>query len=241
MFNYKAKSIRNFRRLAVAWNAESELERILATHHGRVINKWKHYFPIYSKHFGHLRDRAPNILEIGVADGGSLEIWRSYFGAKAKITGLDINPKCKKSEEPGTRIYIGDQGDRDLLKRIAVENGPFDLIVEDGSHYFEHQILAFETLFEHLADGGSFVCEDIQTSYLDDDEFGGGARKPGTFAEFAKGLLDTQHEWFTEKDTGQPVSELTRNLFSVHFYPCLVIAERRPMEEPEMWAVGRFF
>ena len=237
MSNYKAKSIRNFRRLAVAWNAESELERILAKHHGRVINKWKHYFPIYSRHFGHLRDREINILEIGVADGGSLDVWREYFGANAKIVGLDINPECKKSEEPGTRIYIGDQGDPDLLRRIAAENGPFDLVIEDGSHLFEHQVLAFQTLFEHIVEGGSFVCEDVQTSYVDDEVFGGGAGKPGTFAEFAKGLIDTQHEWFS----GKPVSELARNLYSVHFYACMVIAEKRPMEQPEIWSVGRIF
>ncbi|NND49615.1 MAG: class I SAM-dependent methyltransferase, partial [Rhizobiales bacterium] len=182
MYNYRGRTLKNFRRIAAAWRAESDLERVVAAYSGRVANKWKHYYPIYGRHFGHLRGRPCKIFEIGVADGGSLALWRKYFGAAAQITGLDINPETKRCEENGTAIYIGDQGDGDLLKQIAAERGPFDLVIEDGSHLFHHQILAFETLFAHLNDGGIYACEDLHTSYLADGEYDGGVGKPGTFA-----------------------------------------------------------
>ena len=239
MYNYRKHSLRNFRRIAAAWRAETDFERVVAAHTGREANKWQHYFPIYGRHFGHLRDCPCSIFEIGVADGGSLAIWREYFGAKAEITGLDINPAVRKCEEAGTTIYIGDQGDRGLLKQIAAERGPFDLVIEDGSHRFDHQILAFETLFEHVKDGGIYVCEDIQTSYLDDEDFPGGVGKPGTFAEYAKGLLDCQHQWFSEEITGEAPDYFARNIYGVHFYPCLAIIDKQPIQEPMQMTVGR--
>ena len=71
---------------------------MVAVHTGRRLNKWKHYFEIYDRHFSRFREREISVLEIGVADGGSLEIWRRYFGPKARIVGLDINPGCKAFE-----------------------------------------------------------------------------------------------------------------------------------------------
>lgn len=239
MYPYRSKSLRNFRRIAAAWRAETDLDRTAAMHWGDVANKWRHFYPIYGRHFGHLRGRPCRILEIGVAGGGSLAIWRRYFGPSAEITGLDINPDVRRFEAPGTVIHVGDQGDRELLRRIGTERGPFDLVIEDGSHQFRHQILAVETLFPFVKDGGSFACEDIQTSYLNDEEFAGGTGKRGTFAEFAKGLVDAQHEWFASKETGKAPGEWARSVYAVHFYPCLAIIERRPMDEPVITPVGR--
>src|SRR5688572_2278160 len=102
-----SRTLKGLRRVAALWEARSELEQLVAMHRGNVINKWKHYFEIYERHFARFRDRDVTLLEIGVSGGGSLELWRGYFGSKARIVGLDINPDCKRFESPGTRVVIG--------------------------------------------------------------------------------------------------------------------------------------
>jgi hypothetical protein len=77
----------------------------------------------------------------------------------------------------------------------------------------------------------------MHTSYLANGEYRGGARKEGTFAEFAKRLIDAQHEWFTEDEPGF----YARNIHGIHFYPCLAVIEKRAMEQPIMSPVGRLF
>lgn len=238
----RSKTIKGWRRLAARWNASSDIEQFVASHHGRLLNKWKHYFEIYDRHFAHLRDREISILEIGVESGGSLELWRSYFGPRAKIVGADINPKCKAFESPGTSgtsVRIGDQGDTAFLAQLASEFGPFDIIVEDGSHRHDHQIVAFKALFPHLKPGGFFCCEDLCTSYWD-DEFNGGVRKAGTGIEFYKELIDEQNAWFWRENVeASPEGSLPRSLYGIHFYPTLVVVEKRDVTAPTHVPVGR--
>src|SRR5262245_44116725 len=76
---------------------------------GLGIWKWNHYFDIYDRHFHRFRGKEVHILEIGVYSGGSLEMWRDYFGPKAVIFGVDIEPDCRAYETTRTRIFIGDQ------------------------------------------------------------------------------------------------------------------------------------
>ena len=75
-----------------------DLWNYFTTNTGKKITKWKHYFPIYEKHFGPIRNKPIKILEIGILNGGSLEMWRYYF-SEATIVGIDINPVCKEQEQ----------------------------------------------------------------------------------------------------------------------------------------------
>ena len=213
------------------------MDSIVASHRGRVLNKWKHYFELYDRHFSPFRARAISVLEIGVESGGSLELWRSYFGASAKIVGVDINPKCKAFESPNTFVRIGSQGDLAFLQSIAAEFGPFDIIIEDGSHDFGHQILTFRTLFPHIKAEGLYCCEDLCTSYWE-PEFGGGVRKPGTGVEFFKELIDEQNAWFARQGVAEETGALAHCLFGIHFYPTLAIIEKRQVPEPLITPVG---
>ncbi|HMH33204.1 MAG TPA: hypothetical protein VK543_09260, partial [Puia sp.] len=74
----------------------NDLEKYFNSNTKRRIFKWHHYFEIYDRHFSRFRNKEINILEIGVLHGGSLQMWKEYFGPKAKIYGIDINPECKK-------------------------------------------------------------------------------------------------------------------------------------------------
>ena len=73
----------------------NDLERFFSSEDHHLITKWKHYFEIYDRYLSRYRDTAVNIMEIGVFHGGSLQMWRDYFGPAANIYGVDINPEAK--------------------------------------------------------------------------------------------------------------------------------------------------
>jgi hypothetical protein len=111
-----------------------------------------------------LRNAPITLLEIGVYQGASLYTWREYF-PNAKIIGADINVTCKQFETSGVKIELADQSNLEHLAHLAATYGPFDVIIEDGSHMWEHQITTLRTLFPFVRSGGFYVVEDLQTNY----------------------------------------------------------------------------
>ena len=122
------------------------------------------YLRHYEFYLGALRRPIRNLLEIGVYDGGSLRMW-SEFLPDAQVTGLDIDPRCLEFSGGNATVLMCDQSDAQQLVDVAVKLGPFDVIIDDGSHIWSHQILTFETLFPFVAPGGVFIIEDIDTSF----------------------------------------------------------------------------
>lgn len=232
-----SRTLKGLRRVSAFWSARSELEQLAATHRGHVLNKWKHYFEIYERHFARFRDRDITLLEIGVAGGGSLEIWRSYFGPKARIVGLDVNPDCKRFESPGTRVFIGSQGDPAFLARLAADIGPIDILIDDGSHAYDDQLATFRALFGQIRQDGLYVCEDLCTSYWS-EVFGGGVGKPGTHVEFLKSLIDEMNAWFWRENVEAESGAIANCVHGIHFYPTLVVIEKRAMQRPLHTPVG---
>jgi cephalosporin hydroxylase len=232
------RTTKGLRRLSAYWNAESDLDRIAALHTGRLMNKWKHYFEIYDRHLARFRGREVVLLEIGVESGGSLELWRQYLGTQARIVGIDVNPKCKAYESAGTHVALGSQNDRAFLENVVREFGPFDIVIDDGSHKFEHQLTSFRALFPQIAPDGIYACEDLCTSYWQGD-FGGGVRQPGTFVEFLKELIDEMNAWFWRDGVESEEGAFARSTHGIHFYPTLVVIEKRVMQKPVLNPVGK--
>jgi hypothetical protein len=141
---------------------------------GKKITKWSHYFPVYEKHFAPLRDKPIKLLEIGVLNGGSLEMWRKYFHPDSVIVGIDINPDCKNHEQEGINIRIGDQSDPIFLKSLIDEFGAFDLVLDDGSHHVDHVNKTFQFLYPLIDKDGMYFIEDTHAAYW--QSHGGGGR-----------------------------------------------------------------
>lgn len=215
----------------------NDLEQFFDQHSGRLIHKWRHYFEIYDRHFSRFRGKPINIVEFGVSQGGSLQMWRHYFGPEAKVFGVDINPNCKQFEETGVQIFIGDQADRDFLRSLARTLPPIDILIDDGGHTMQQQIRTFEELFPCVAPHGVYLCEDLHTSYW--KRFGGGYRRRGSFIEYSKGFVDALHAWHTRQPRRFEVSEFTRTVHSVHYYDSIVVVEKRPMSAPTHQRVGQ--
>jgi len=122
---------------------------------------------MYDKLFAPFQDKPITLLEIGVNRGRSLSVWEFYF-SQASIYGIDI----KKRKEMLDRIHRSivkmiNQSDKKRLIKFAEEHGPFDIIIDDGSHMMSHQIASFEALWPHVTSGGLYVIEDTETSYVE--------------------------------------------------------------------------
>jgi hypothetical protein len=165
----------------------------LALAHGTDKAGAHSYTDAYELHLGRFRDRPVRLLEIGVGGyeapdqgGESLRMWKEYF-PQGQIFGLDIYDKSSLAEERIT-IVQGDQGDERYLEALAAERGPFDIVIDDGSHLCAHVIKSFQTLFPHVVDKGVYVIEDVQTSYW--ATYANPFTPPGTTMALLKGLAD---------------------------------------------------
>ena len=114
----------------------------------RSVDKWDHYLPLYHKYFDRYRDgKSPDnkliIIEIGVQNGGSLNMWNKYFGQEnCEIYGVDIDPRCQLIEKDNVHIFIGDQENIEFLEHLKLSIPRPDIIIDDGSHIGEHQLIS---------------------------------------------------------------------------------------------------
>lgn len=190
----------------------------------RLIHKLIHYTEAYNRFFSKYKGKKITLLEIGVYKGGSLQMWKDYFGKNAQIVGLDINPECKKLEEENIKIYVGDQEDRKFLQSMKRQIGEIDIIIDDGGHTMEQQKTSFEELFDTLSDNGVYLCEDCQTSYW--EQYNGGYRKENTFIEYSKKMIDGLNKQYIEESISEEI-KYEDEIKSITFYDGMVFIEKR--------------
>lgn len=207
----------------------NDLEKHFKENDKRYFTKWSHYLDVYDRHFQKYRGKNVNILEIGVSHGGSLQMWKNYFGDKAKIFGVDINPVCRDFEEKNITIFIGSQSDRNFLREIKKKMPPIDILIDDGGHTMNQQIVTFEELFNIVKDGGVYVCEDLHTSYW--LYYGGGYKRRGTFIEYSKVFIDYLNAYHSEQKALKP-NTFTRSVNAIHYYDSMIVIEKINRAKP---------
>lgn len=196
---------------------------------GNAMNKWMHYFDIYHRHFSRYVGKEVVILEIGVFQGGSLRMWKHYFGDKAKIYAIDVFEQCKQFEEDRIEIFIGSQSDRAFLQEVKAKIPKVDILIDDGGHFMDQQIISFEELYPHINSGGTYLCEDLHTSYW--KRYGGGYRNPSSFIEYSKNFIDFINAWHAE-DRQLQVNDITRSAYSLHYYDSVLVIEKKAITPP---------
>jgi hypothetical protein len=231
---------------AMAAEAKGRLAKIYFGRSGRLSNKWRHYLAIYDRYLRDYcatkprieklhRDGPLRFLEIGVDDGGSFEMWREYFGAEATIFGIDILPECREKVEAmgiNCHIRIGSQDDPEFLGQVVGEMGGVDVVIDDGSHIANHQLASFKALFPRLSLGGLYICEDLHTSYW--QHWGGGYKRPGTFVETVKDMIDNMHQWYYPVDNDLSSMSLHRLVTGIHVHDSIVVIEKEENRQPVM-------
>jgi len=217
----------------------NDLEKLFYRSSDRWSTKWEHYFEIYDRHFSKYRSTDVHILEFGIYQGGSLQVWKNYFGDRCHIYGVDINPACKNLEEDQVKIFIGDQQDRNFLQSLKKEIPRVDILIDDGGHKMEQQITTFEEMYAQIDEEGIYMCEDLHTSYW--PRFGGGMNKPITFINYSKKLIDKLNSFhLDEGSTSASTKEFCKTTHSLHFYDSILVIEKRPRSKPKEVEAGTF-
>lgn len=215
---------------------QPSLRELFDAHDGRLIDKWAHYFEVYDRHFSRFRGQPCTVVEIGVFHGGSLQLWRKYFGPQARIIGVDRSPRTRQLADDGIEIVIGDQADRAFLQELARQVGPIDVLIDDGGHRMGQQINTFAELFDTVTTEGVLLVEDTHTSYW--RKFGGGLCNPNTFMEFSKRKIDELNAWHSRDTESLVPTAFTRTARSMHFYDSIVVVEKGPHPRPKVLRQG---
>ena len=182
--------------------------------------KWKKYFQIYEKIFNKYRNKKIIFVEIGIFQGGSLNIWKNYFGKSSRIIGIDLNPKCKKfrNKKKNIDVFIGDQTDPIFWKNFFKKVGNVDVILDDGGHTNKQQILTVLNTIKNINDGGKLVIEDTHTSYL--PKFGNPNKY--SFINFTKQIIDQINYTFPFKVKKKFKNDISKYVYSMSFYVSIV-------------------
>jgi len=193
-------------------------------------DKWLPYFNVYEIHLSwtELMPIPLTLVEVGVQQGGSLEMWGKFLGPRHKVIGIDVDPECAKLQydNPNIKVVIGDQSDPEFWDKFLQEHPQIDIFIDDGGHFMDQQILTFEKIFPKLSVGGIYICEDCHTSYMQYN--GGGLNVKGSFISYAKSYIDVIHSsWWEEMNADlEQRKKIGKDLTSVHFYDSIVVFEK---------------
>lgn len=175
---------------SVSSRGENSLKELYESHVGKVSDKWMSYLDFYSEIFSAHRLDSIRILEIGVQNGGSLEIWAKYFPNAKNIVGCEIVPAAGDLNFDDSRIsvIVGDANASETVEKIRTLTHEFDIIIDDGSHRSDDIVRSFALYFPLLRDGGIFIAEDLHCAYWKD--YQGGIEAPFSSMNFFKRLTD---------------------------------------------------
>jgi GT2 family glycosyltransferase len=218
------------------------IEQLYREHSGKVSDKWSQYLGTYERLFAEYQARPVRLLEIGIQNGGSLEIWAKYFPNAQCLIGCDIDPLCNllRYDDPRISVIVGDAGEPRTRTAVLTLSERFDLVVDDGSHRSSDIVKAFAAYFPVLVDGGLFVAEDLHCSYYRDWE--GGLFDPHSSIAFFKRLADiVNHEhWgvprtraslvegFARQYGAEMSEDLLASVHSVEFVNSICVIRKLP-------------
>ena len=173
------------------------------------------YFQTYEELFSEYIGKEITFVEIGVLHGGSLLMWKEYFGPKARIIGVDLDPKAKELEKEGFEIFIGSQSDELFWKDFYSKIGKIDILLDDGGHVNDQQIITLNEAINNTNNNGTIVIEDVHTSYL--KKFGNPSSV--SFINYSKHLIDVVNSRFPGVENR---NEFKKKIYSVLFYNSMV-------------------
>lgn len=211
-----------------------DLTEIYAHNQGATVHKWHHYLPLYERYMARYRGTKVRMLEIGVAQGGSLAMWRRYLGPDAVLFGIDIREGCIGLNGLHGQVRIGSQDDPEFLKSVVAEMGGVDLVLDDGSHEMKHIEASLDILFPLLANGGSYMIEDLHTAYW--SRWGGGLKEKANFFNSMRDLVDDVHHWYHEGEPKRPA--LMNQVSGLHIHDSLVVLDKDIVYQPIHTFVG---
>jgi hypothetical protein len=188
--------------------SDFDLKDLYSRHTGKLSDKWELYLSAYQQEFESYRQKEINFLEIGIQNGGSLQIWSEFFPIAKSLIGCDIDLNCAQLEYEDNRIsvVIGDASELDTQAKIFDISPTLDVVIDDGSHTSADIIKGFLRYFSSISDGGLYVAEDLHCSYW--SEFQGGLYYPYSSMAFFKRIADViNHDsWGIDREPASVLS-----------------------------------
>ncbi len=221
--------------IVTRYGGGGDLLEIFANHRGHVVHKWHHYLPLYERYLSPFRGKPLRFLEIGVSKGGSLDMWRAYFGPDATIFGIDVDPACAGLNGRSAQVRIGSQCDEAFLESVVDEMGGIDVVLDDGSHRMPHIARTLRALFPRLVDGGIYMIEDLHTAYWP-RRGGGGIDSRASFFRMVDRLVDDMHRWYHPAGIGEPA--VGEACFGIHIHDSLVVLDKNSRHRPSHSQIG---
>jgi hypothetical protein len=193
---------------------------IIKHHQGNLVDKWDSNITVYDQILPGIRGSVETVVEVGVQNGGSLEIYCKYFFNSKKVIGIDIDENCKNisfEDEKKIELVIGDV--KNLKDDVTSRTNRIDLFIDDGSHTSSDIINTFVKYFDEVADGGMYIIEDLHCSYFDFNEFGGGVFQTFSSMNFLRTLSDfvNLEHWVAQND----IENLLDNFMQFYKIDCL--------------------
>jgi hypothetical protein len=180
------------------------------------------YFAVYDALFAPYRGRDLTFVEIGISGGGSLEVWKCYFGPGSRIIGIDLNPAlADELRKDGFEVFIGDQADPAFWRELYRRVGNIDILLDDGGHTNKQTWTTLIESLPHINDGGLLVIEDTHTSYK--GKFGNPSRN-SVIARLLAAVDDINYRSSEIDDVDQRMrrgvvnAAIARRVHSLHFY-----------------------
>lgn len=235
MAGYKFEGSNVAKDIAERFGYSGDLAQLFTKNDGPIVNKWHHYLGIYDRYFSAYRGTSVKFLEIGVAAGGSLELWREFFGPKATIYGIDINPACAQFDGQHGQVRIGSQDDQTFLDRVVDEMGGVDVILDDGSHVMSHIHASLRYLFPKLSTPGLYMIEDLHTAFW--KKWGGGYDAQANFFNTVNAITRDMHHWYHQRAAKHPPT--ARFVSGVHVHDSIVVLEKSKPQNPVYSIVGQ--
>jgi len=183
----------------------------------KFTTKWESYFNVYEKIFQSYKGKKITFVEVGVSTGGSLQMWRKYFGENARIIGVELNPEAKKLEADGFEIFIGNQSDPSFWKKFYETVGKIDILLDDGGHKNIQQISTVHNSLPFINNNGLVVVEDTHASYL--SEF----KNPSyfSFINYCNKIIESIHRRC--RALNKKTNIYSDKIFSVNFYESITV------------------
>jgi hypothetical protein len=225
-FQFKGDDIR--KDISERYNYSGDIVDIYVEGSDRLVTKWHHYLPIYDRYFAAWRGGKVRFLEIGVSEGGSLAMWRKYFGGEAVIYGVDINEACRAFDGVDGQVRIGSQDDPAFLAGVVEEMGGVDVVLDDGSHVMGHIRASLEALFPRLSDGGVYMIEDLHTAYWPSHQ--GGFYRRANFFNYIRNMVDDMHRWYHVSPMRHPT--ISPYCSGIHLHDSICVFEKSAPRRP---------
>ena len=104
------------------------------------------------------KEKALDVLEIGINSGASLKLWREYF-INAKIYGVDIQDRVRHEYKNIKNVeYIFGDAYSEAILNIDLK---FDVIIDDGPHTLQSQRDFIKKYHSKLKKDSIMIIEDI--------------------------------------------------------------------------------